>query len=90
MPFPFAVDDHQSHNGRVDVRVHHQDLAGLINRLALAMIAAALIIAGAMLMATELPPTLGGISILGLVVSICGMGCAWLLFSAIRRSGGLR
>lgn len=76
-------------SGRFDIHLDHRRLEPSINRLVLGMLTSALFLGSAMLWSRNVPPLLGGVSVVGLV----GCGLSFLLglrlLWAIRKSGNL-
>lgn len=79
----------QFQTGRFEVRLEHEGLEPSVNRLVLGMLASALFVGSAILWASEVPPSINGISILGAAGSITSFALALRLFFAIRKSGYL-
>lgn len=75
--------------GRLDVRLDHKGLDGIVNRLVYGLLASALFVGSCMVLSSRVPPLLFDISLFG------AAGCVWSLLlglrllRAIRRSGSL-
>jgi ubiquinone biosynthesis protein len=73
----------QLQTGNVAARVKHPQLEKSVNRLAYGLCASALLLASAMLWVHQVPPTIGGVSILGaagyLVAAILATRVLWLI-----------
>lgn len=79
----------QFQTGRFEVRLEHEGLEPSVNRLVLGMLASALFLGSTILWASNVPPVINGISILGAAGSITSFVLALRLFWAIRKSGYL-
>jgi ubiquinone biosynthesis protein len=75
--------------GTLDVHLAHHRLDPVINRLALGMLAAAVIVGSSQMLSSAVPPTIRGLSVIGLVGVVLGFWLAIDLLRAIRKSGGL-
>lgn len=75
--------------GTLDVHLDHRHLDAVVNRVAHGMLTAAVLIGSSQILSAAVPPTLFGVSILGLAGILAGLGLALGLLRAIRRSGGL-
>jgi ubiquinone biosynthesis protein len=73
----------QLQTGKVAVRIKHPLLERSVNRLAYGLCASALLLASAMLWIHQVPPTIGGVSILGaagyLVAALLATRVLWLI-----------
>ena len=75
--------------GTLDVHLAHHRLDPIINRLAHGMLTAAILVGSAQMLASAVPPTIRGLSVLGLLGVVLGLWLAFHLLRAIRKSGGL-
>jgi len=75
--------------GTLDVHLAHHRLDPIVNRLALGMLAAAVIVGSSQMLSSAVPPTIRGLSVLGLLGVFAGLWLAADLLRAIRKSGGL-
>ncbi|HEV3146050.1 MAG TPA: AarF/ABC1/UbiB kinase family protein [Gemmataceae bacterium] len=89
--FPTQIRDltQQLETGRMEVQLQHHHLQTSVNRLVLAMITAALLLGSSILWAQQAPPTIEGISVLGVFGFIISATCAIGLIRAVLRSGNL-
>lgn len=100
--FPYELRElwDRVRKGQVDIPVQHKidpqgfeplrkTLDSVVNRLAHAILSAALLICASILILSGLPPKLGGIPVLGLVFLIVGGVISFRLMFSIWRHGGL-
>ena len=79
----------QFHAGKIDVHLDHRGLEPSVNRLVLGMLASALFLGSALLLSRQVPPLVGGVSILGAAGCIVALGLGLRLLRAINKSGHL-
>jgi ubiquinone biosynthesis protein len=100
--FPYEFRDlwDRLRKGQVDIPLQHKidpqgfeplrkTLDSIVNRLAQAILAAALLISAAILILSGLPPKLGGVPIIGLIVLATGGYISVRLMLSIWKHGGL-
>jgi ubiquinone biosynthesis protein len=75
--------------GSLHVKLEHQHVETTVNRLVLGVITSSLFVGSSLLWSAQAPPTLGGISVFGLLGFLVALYLTYRLFSAIRRSGNL-
>jgi len=76
-------------SGSLDVNLKHRHLDTVVNRLVHGVLTSAFVLAASLLLSSAVPPTLFGLSILGLAAGVGAFALGARLFFAIRRSGGL-
>lgn len=79
----------KAQSGRVEIQLEHHHLEPSVNRFSLALITAALFVASAVLWAHNAPPTIFGVSVVGLLGFMISMVNGTLLLRAVLRSGYL-
>jgi len=79
----------QIRSGTLDVHLEHRRLDPVVNRIAFAMVTAALLLGSSLLWSRNIPPLVGGVSLIGAGGSAVSIFLVWLLIRAIRRSGGM-
>ena len=79
----------QMQSGRFDIHLDHRGLEPSVNRLVLGMLASAFIVAASLLLSRAVGPQLFGLSALGLLAGVIGVGMALRLWLAISKSGHL-
>jgi ubiquinone biosynthesis protein len=89
LPRDFSDIIRRVRKGTLDVHLDHRRLDAVINRLAHGMLTAAVLIGSAQILSSKVPPTVFGVSIVGLLGILTGLALALALLRAIRRSGGL-
>jgi ubiquinone biosynthesis protein len=75
--------------GTLDVHLDHRRLDAVVNRVAHGMVTAAILVGSALILASDVPPTIAGVSVLGVLGTLAGLALAATLLRAIRKSGGL-
>ncbi len=75
--------------GTLDVHLAHHRLDAVTNRLAHGMLTAAVLIGSTQMLSSAVPPTIRGLSVLGMLGTLGGLWLAVALLRAIRKSGGL-
>lgn len=79
----------QARRGTLDVHLEHRRLDSVANRLAYAMLTAALFLGSALLWSRQIPPSVWGTSIPGLAGSLVSLWLGFTLLRSIHRSGGI-
>ena len=79
----------QVQSGRFDVHLDHRGLEPSVNRLVLGMLASAMFIGSTLLLSRNVPPLVGGVSVLGAVVFGFSIMLGLRLWRAINKSGHL-
>ncbi|HEY2883443.1 MAG TPA: AarF/ABC1/UbiB kinase family protein [Pirellulales bacterium] len=79
----------QFHAGKIDVHLDHRGLEPSVNRLVLGMLASALFLGSSLLLSREVPPRIGGVSVLGAAGCVIALGLGIRLLRAINKSGHL-
>lgn len=72
--------------GRIEVQLEHHHLEPSVNRLVLGVMTAAMILGSSILWAFKAPPTVGGVSLIGLFGMIASALSGLRLIRAILRS----
>ncbi len=80
----------QIQSGKFDVHLDHRGLEPSVNRLVLGLLASALFIGSALLVATDVPPLLYGVSVPGAAGCVLALVLGWRVWRAISRSIGRR
>ncbi len=75
--------------GRFDVHLEHRRLEPSVNRLVLGLLTSALFLGSALLWSMNVPPTVGGVSVVGVVGCGLSLALGLRLLWAIRKSGHL-
>jgi ubiquinone biosynthesis protein len=75
--------------GSFDVHLEHRRLEAIVHRLVYGILCAALIVGAASLWSAQVPPRIGGVSVLGTLFGVMAGFMAWRLRRAIGRFGGL-
>lgn len=70
----------QLHRGELTVQVRPVGLDSAVHHLTTATMVAALVVSGAVLMATDVPPTVGGVSVFGALAFLTGLGIGMTTF----------
>jgi ubiquinone biosynthesis protein len=73
----------------LDVHLEHRRLDPVVNRIAFAMVTAALLLGSSLLWSRNIPPQIGGVSVIGAGGSAVSIYLVFLLIRAIRKSGGM-
>jgi ubiquinone biosynthesis protein len=76
-------------DGKFDVHLEHRRLEATANRLVYGMLTAALFVGSCLLLSRQVPPTIGGVSVLGAVGLIFTFVLGLRLVRAVKKSGGL-
>jgi ubiquinone biosynthesis protein len=76
-------------DGRFDVNLEHRRLDATVNRLVYGILTAALFVGSCELLGQQVPPTIGGVSILGMAGLLFAAGLGFRLVRAVWGSGGL-
>jgi ubiquinone biosynthesis protein len=76
-------------DGKFDVNLEHRRLDATVNRLVYGILTAALFVGSCQLLSRQVPPTIGGVSILGTIGLLLSLALGFRLVRAIRKSGGL-
>jgi ubiquinone biosynthesis protein len=76
-------------DGKFDVNLEHRRLDATVNRLVYGILVAALFVGSCQLLSRQVPPTIGGVSILGTIGLLLSLALGFRLVRAIRKSGGL-
>jgi ubiquinone biosynthesis protein len=86
--FPEQLRDilQKAQAGRIEVQLEHHHLEPSVNRLVLGVITAAMILGSSILWAFKAPPTLGGVSVIGLLGMMASAISGIRLIRAILRS----
>jgi ubiquinone biosynthesis protein len=79
----------QVQSGRFDVHLDHRGLEPSVNRLVLGMLASAMFLGSTLLLSRNVPPLVGGVSVLGAVVFGFSIMLGLRLWRAINKSGHL-
>jgi ubiquinone biosynthesis protein len=79
----------QVRSGRFDVHLAHKHLEPSVNRLVFGLLTSSLFLGSALLWSLNVPPQLGGVSVLGVAGCCCSFVLGLRLLWAIRRSGRL-
>ena len=75
--------------GTLDVHLEHRKLDAVVNRITYGMLTAALFLGSSLLWSREIPPTIFGASVPGLLGVVVSVFLGYRLILAIHRSGGL-
>jgi len=75
--------------GRLDVSIEHRHLEKVVKWLVHGILSAALFMGGAMILSQGIPPTLGGISIIGAGTAVLGLLLGFHLVRAMHKLGDL-
>ncbi|UCG13537.1 MAG: AarF/ABC1/UbiB kinase family protein [Deltaproteobacteria bacterium] len=75
--------------GKFDIHLEHRRLDATVNRLVYGILTAALFLGSCQLLGRQIPPLLGGISILGAAGCLLAAALGFRLFRAIKKSGDL-
>jgi ubiquinone biosynthesis protein len=78
----------QVKRGKFDVHLEHRKLDTIANRLVMGVLTAALFVGSSMIWSSGVAPTLGGVSVFGVLGCGLAMAMGLQLARAIRRSGG--
>ena len=76
-------------DGRFDVSIEHRRLEKVTKWLVHGILSAALFLGGSTILSRGIPPTLGGISIIGAVTALLGLLLGYRLVHAMHKSGDL-
>ena len=76
-------------DGKFDVNLEHRHLDATVNRLAYGILTAAFFVGSCELLSRQVPPTIGGVSILGTAGLLLSLAFGLRLVRAIKKSGGL-
>ena len=76
-------------DGKFDVHLEHRRLDATVNRLVYGLLTAALFVGTCQLLSRQVPPTIGGVSILGVLGLVCTVALGRRLLKAVKKSGGL-
>jgi ubiquinone biosynthesis protein len=79
----------KAQTGRVELQLEHHHLEPSVNRFSLAVVTAALFVASSILWAQSAPPTILGVSVVGLLGFMISAANGALLLRAVIRSGYL-
>ncbi len=79
----------QMQSGRFEVQLEHHGLEPSVNRLVLGMLASSLFLGSAILWATQTPPLIHGVSLMGCLGCATAILLGLRVFWAIRKSGKL-
>ncbi|MFL5341048.1 MAG: ABC1 kinase family protein [Gemmataceae bacterium] len=79
----------QARTGRIEVQLEHHHLQPAVNRLVLGLVTAALLVGSSILWGLKAPPTIEGVSVLGVMGFTASAVCAGRLMVAVFRSGNL-
>ena len=79
----------QVETGKFDVHLDHRGLEPSVNRLVLGMLASALFVGSSLLLSRNVPPMLGGVSVLGVLGCTFSLLLGVRLWLAINKSGHL-
>lgn len=79
----------QMRSGQFYVHMDHRGLEPSVNRMVLGLVASSLFLGSAMLLSFDVPPLLGGISVLGAVGALSSLWLGVRVLRAIDRSGHL-
>ncbi|NNC90135.1 MAG: AarF/ABC1/UbiB kinase family protein [Akkermansiaceae bacterium] len=79
----------QARRGTLDVHLEHRRLDAVVNRVAYAMLTAALFLGSTLLWSQQIPPVAWGTSIPGVLGTFASVWLAFHLLRSIHRSGGI-
>jgi len=75
--------------GRFDVSIEHRRIEKVVKWLVHGILSAALFMGGSMILSREIPPLIGGISAIGVGISILGLILGYRLVRAMKNAGDL-
>jgi ubiquinone biosynthesis protein len=75
------------HEGRFDVSIEHRRIEKVVKWMVHGMLSAALFMGGSMILSSEIPPTVGGISVIGTSAALLGLLLGYRLVRAMHKSG---
>ena len=79
----------QARRGTLDVHLEHRRLDAVMNRVAYAMLTAALFLGSALLWSVQIPPLILGTSVPGVLGTLVSLWLGFHLLRSIHRSGGI-
>ena len=79
----------QVETGKFDVHLDHRGLEPSVNRLVLGMLASALFVGSSLMISRDVPPVIGGFSLLGALGCVFSLALGFRLWLAINKSGHL-
>lgn len=75
--------------GRFDVQLEHRHLDAVVNRMVYGIVSGAVFLGGCMVLSSEVPPLVRGVSVIGVAIISVGCFLAFRLFRAVGQSGNL-
>ena len=79
----------QMKRGQFDVHLEHRNLNTVVNRLVMGVLTAALFVGSSMILSSEVPPTIRGVSVVGALGCLTSFGLGYRLVRAIQKSGNI-
>ena len=79
----------QIKRGRFDVHLEHRKLDPVINRMVMGVLTAALFLGSSLILSTNVPPRLGGVSMIGAAGCIVAVFMGYRIVRAVNRSGNM-
>jgi ubiquinone biosynthesis protein len=79
----------QARRGTLDVHLEHRRLDAVANRLAYAMLTAAMFLGSTQLWGQQIPPLVWGASVPGMMGTLLSLGLGFRLLRSISQSGGM-
>lgn len=80
----------RARNGSLEIHLEHRSLEGTVDRLVQGILSAAVFVGASMMLSSQLAPTIGGISIIGLIGLVASSALGLPLLHAIRKSSKQR
>ena len=87
LPGDVADIINRARKGTFDVHIEHRRIEGVVNRLVLGILTAALLVASALLWSNDVGPFLAGVSVPGALGSLAAVGLGFYVVRAIGKSG---
>ena len=75
--------------GRFDIHLEHRHLDAVVNRMVYGILSGAIFLGGCMVLGSEIPPLVRGVSVIGSVIILLGCFLVFRLLRAVARSGNL-
>ena len=75
--------------GRFDVSIEHRRIEKVVKWLVYGILSGALFMGGSMILSREIPPLIGGVSVIGAGTSLLGLILGYRLVHAMKKSGDL-